>query len=104
MPEIGRPASMQQNQLMQVEMRKDAKKIDQELIEQAGGRRADVLKPAKDPKNMDQSDRRLIKPIDVIETDTIPVVKLFAHRDMAANKIMTMHKMANKLRDSVIVR
>ena len=56
MPEIGRPASMQQNQLMQVEMRKDAKKIDQELIEQAGGRRADVLKPAKDPKNMDQSD------------------------------------------------
>ena len=57
MPEIGRPPSMTQQKLMQVEMRQDAnKKIDMDIIDRAGGSRADVLKPAKDPKNMDQSD------------------------------------------------
>jgi flagellar basal-body rod modification protein FlgD len=57
MPEIGRPQNITQQQLMQVEMRKDAnKKIDLDIIDKAGGTRADVLKPAKDPKNMDQSD------------------------------------------------
>lgn len=45
---------------------------------------------ASSTRNVDASDRRLIKPIDVIETDAIPVVKLFAHRDMPANKIMTI--------------
>lgn len=57
MPEIGKPTNMPQQKLMHVEMRQDPKKkIDQDLIDQAGGRRADSLKPAKDPKNMDQSD------------------------------------------------
>ncbi len=57
MPEIGRPPSLTQQKLMQVEMRQDnSRKIDQDILDKAGATRVDVLKPAKDPKNMDQSD------------------------------------------------
>lgn len=57
MPEIGKPQSMQQQQLMKVEIRKDqSKNIDQDIIEKVGGRKVDALKPGKDPKSMDQTD------------------------------------------------
>lgn len=57
MPEIGRPASADQQQYLKVEMRKDSKpQVDREILDKVGARRADALKPAKDPKNMDQTD------------------------------------------------
>lgn len=45
---------------------------------------------ASNTRNVDADDRRLIKPIDVIETDPVPMVKLFAHRDMPDNKILAI--------------
>lgn len=39
-------------------------------------------------RNIGAGDRRLVNPVDVIETDPVSTVKLFAHRDMPAYKIM----------------
>lgn len=52
---------------------------------------------ASNTRNVSADDRRLIKPIDVIETDAIPMVKLFAHRDMPEWKIMTIVPEAYKV-------
>jgi flagellar basal-body rod modification protein FlgD len=58
MPEIGIPQSAALQQYMQVEMKKNPSdsKIDQEILEKAGGRKTESLKPGKDPKSMDQTD------------------------------------------------
>lgn len=45
---------------------------------------------ASNTRNISADDRRLVKPVDVIETDSIPMVKLFAHRDMPEYKVMTI--------------
>lgn len=45
---------------------------------------------ASNTRNVSADDRRLIKPIDIIETDAVPMVKLFSHRDMPANKILAI--------------
>lgn len=45
---------------------------------------------ASNTRNVSADDRRLIKPVDVIETDAVPMVKLFAHRDMPDNKILAI--------------
>lgn len=57
MPDIGRPATLAQQSMMKVEMKKKPNSmVDQEVLDQVGVRKADSLKPTKDPKNMDQSD------------------------------------------------
>jgi len=56
MPEMGRPISETQNKLMKVGIKKSPSAIDMDILEKAGGRRVDTMKPAKDPKNMDQND------------------------------------------------